>query len=46
MKGRKKRFCHNGHLVKKETDKALKKKYPYYCPTCDENMFNFETEMR
>lgn len=25
-----------------ETDKYLKKEYPYYCPCCDENMFSFE----
>jgi formamidopyrimidine-DNA glycosylase len=29
-------------MVYKETDKKLKKKYSYYCPTCDENMFEFE----
>jgi formamidopyrimidine-DNA glycosylase len=29
-------------MVYKETDKELKKKYSYYCPTCDENMFEFE----
>jgi len=26
-----------------ETDSDLKKEYPYYCPNCDENMFEFET---
>lgn len=38
-----KRYCHNGHLVRKETDKQLRKEYPFYCPTCDENMYSFET---
>lgn len=40
-----KRYCHNGHLVRKETDKELKKEYPYYCPICDENMYDFETAL-
>jgi len=39
------RVCHNGHEVKKETDKDLKKEYPYYCPTCDENMYSMETSV-
>jgi hypothetical protein len=38
------RVCHNGHKVIKEKDKELKKTYPYYCPTCYENMFEFETK--
>lgn len=39
-----KRHCFRcGHLVKRETEKYLRKKYPYYCPYCDENMFTFET---
>lgn len=33
-----------GSEVRKETDKELKKKYPYYCPVCDENMFEFEVK--
>jgi hypothetical protein len=37
------RYCHNGHKVRKETNKELKKEYPYYCPTCYENMYRFET---
>ena len=31
-----------GSRVRKENDKELKKQYPYYCPECDENMFEFE----
>ena len=39
-----KRYCFRCHkLVKRETDKDLKKEYPYYCPHCDENMYKFET---
>lgn len=30
-------------VVKKETTKGLRKEYPFYCPTCDENKFRFET---
>ena len=37
--------CFRGHKVRKETDKELKKEYPYYCPTCDENMYEFETHL-
>jgi len=40
------RICHNGHEVIEETDKTLKKEYKYYCPTCDENMYEFETEIK
>ena len=39
-----KRYCFRcGCQVKKETDKDLRKEYPYYCPNCDENMYTFET---
>lgn len=39
-----KRYCFRCKgQVKRETDKNLKKTYPYYCPRCDENMFTFET---
>lgn len=31
-----------GTKVKKEKDEDLKKEYPYFCPCCDENMYNFE----
>ncbi|MCM1559579.1 MAG: hypothetical protein NC123_08545 [Butyrivibrio sp.] len=31
-----------GTRVRKERDKDLKRQYPYYCPKCDENMFEFE----
>jgi len=37
------RKCFRGHKVRKETHKELKKEYPYYCPTCYENMYEFET---
>jgi hypothetical protein len=39
------RICHNGHKVKKEVNKQLKKEYPFYCSTCDENMYKFETKI-
>lgn len=29
--------------VKRETVKGLRREYPFYCPTCDENMYRFET---
>jgi hypothetical protein len=29
--------------VRKEINENLKKEYPYYCPKCDENMYEFET---
>lgn len=32
-----------GHKVKPETNKDLKKEYPYYCPHCDENLYSIET---
>lgn len=32
-----------GTKLEKETDKELKKDYPFFCPTCDENMFLFES---
>jgi len=31
-----------GTVVKKETDNELKEEYPFYCPECDENMYDFE----
>ncbi len=31
-----------GAAVCRETDRDLKKEYPYYCPCCDENMYSFE----
>jgi len=41
------RYCIKcGHKVKVETDKYLKKEYPYYCPYCDENLYSIETEKR
>lgn len=33
--------CKN--IVFNEKDEELKKTYPYYCKTCDENLFDFET---
>jgi formamidopyrimidine-DNA glycosylase len=39
-----KRRCNRcGGFVRKETVKGLRKEYPFYCPTCDENMYRFET---
>ena len=29
-------------VVRKETDKKLKKEYPYFCSNCDENFYKFE----
>ena len=37
------RKCFRGHIVLKEKNRELKKTYSYYCPKCDENMFEFET---
>jgi hypothetical protein len=34
-----------GAEVEVETDEDLKKEYPYYCPECDENMYEFEVIM-
>ena len=31
-----------GTFVLEETVEALRKEYPFYCPTCDENMYSFE----
>lgn len=37
-------YCKNcGHPVQRETRKWLRKEYPYYCPHCDENMYQIET---
>ena len=36
--------CRCGNPVERETHKELRKEYPFYCPTCDENMYRFETE--
>lgn len=30
-------------IVKKETNKELRKKYPFYCSCCGENLYRFET---
>jgi predicted RNA-binding Zn-ribbon protein involved in translation (DUF1610 family) len=38
------RVCRRcGTQVVREDDTDLKNIYPYYCPECDENMFEFET---
>ena len=43
MKVRNKRYCKKcGTLVRKETS-GIRKEYPFFCPTCEENMFRFET---
>ena len=37
-------YCPNcGAELTKETDKDLKKTYPFVCLKCDENFFKFET---
>lgn len=36
-------YCPKCHKpVIPETDPELKKEYPYLCPNCDENMYEFE----
>nr|DAH91510.1 MAG TPA: zinc-ribbon domain protein [Caudoviricetes sp.] len=32
-----------GCKVKRETEKPLKRQYPFYCPCCCENLYRFET---
>ena len=41
----KRTFNRFGHRVVVETDIELKEQYPYYCHSCDENMFEFETTL-
>lgn len=44
MRARNKRHCCKcDNLVRRETEKGLRKEYPFYCPSCDENMYRFET---
>ena len=44
MKDTDARVCKRcGTLIEQETDRELKKEYPYYCPVCDENMYSYET---
>ena len=31
-----------GSVVVSETDRELRKEYPYYCPCCNENMYSSE----
>ena len=33
-----------GFPVVEETEVEIKKEYPYFCTSCDENMYGFETE--
>ena len=41
------RYCNKcGNFVVKETNKKLKKEYPYYCKICYENMYKFETHTK
>lgn len=45
MKKCMKRICIRcGNIVLPETG-SLRKEYPFYCPECDENMYEFETEL-
>ena len=40
-----KTYCRRcGHEVIREQDEELAKTYPWYCPNCDENMFQYEVE--
>ncbi|GCD12609.1 hypothetical protein [Clostridium tagluense] len=42
-----KRYCNNcDNEVIEETDKNLKKEYPYVCKNCEENMYEFETYLK
>ena len=42
---KKKKYCPKcGKEVSKETDKDLKKEYPYACLNCDENFYGIEVE--
>lgn len=44
MRARKKRYCNRcGEIVRRETEKELRREYPFFCPNCDENMYRFET---
>ena len=45
MNKKKKIYCPKcGKEVSKETDKDLKKEYPYVCLNCDENFYGIEVE--
>ncbi len=38
------RICFRcGTEVEEETVESLKEEYPFYCPECDENLYEFET---
>lgn len=38
------RYCKRcGCKVLRETTKGLRKEYPFFCPTCDQNMYRIET---
>jgi hypothetical protein len=41
------RWCPRcGTLLMFETDSVLSAEYPYYCPACDENMYEFEAKRK
>ena len=43
MKNRKKKLCPKClNILKNETNKKLKREYPFFCSSCDENFYNFE----
>ena len=43
MKNRKKKLCPKClSILKYEKDKKLKKEYPLYCSSCNENFYLFE----
>ena len=42
MKARKKKYCLRCDTQVKPEKVRMESNYPYYCPCCDENMFEFE----
>lgn len=42
MKARKKRYCLRCNTQVVRENVRMEGNYPWYCPYCDENMFNFE----
>lgn len=42
MKARKKKYCLRCNTQVVREKEKMEDKYPWYCPNCDENMFNSE----